>query len=207
MNTLKLKEAERRFLIKYPGAFNHPELQIIAKKHKMDKMIETAQSAFGKSRFSDPQAIADSSVKIVGQSSMVSVFEKPKFRDYVKSFSSEDRKKLADAIKLLLHGDQERGFTALVALLSKGKIAKWPVITALMIYFRPQDEVFIKPTTVKHVIAFFELTGVEYKPAPSYAFYKAYREQLMAMKAMLSPDLAPNNGALSGFLMMSMPAD
>ena len=207
MNKLKLKEAERRFLIKYPGGFSHPELQVIAKKHKMDKMIVAAQSAFGKSRFSDPQAIADSMVKIVGQSSMVSVFEKPKFRDYVKNLSSEDRKKLADAVKLLLHGDQERGFSALVALLSKGKIAKWPIITALLIYFRPQDEVFIKPTTVKNVIAFFELDGVDYNPAPSFAFYKAYREQLMAMKAMLSPELTPNNGALSGFLMMSMPAD
>ncbi len=204
MNVAKLKEAERRFLIKYPGGFLHPELQAIGKKHAMSKRIAFAQEAFAKDRFKQPQHIVDSVITLISQSSVVSLFEKPKFRDYLRTLTGEERQAFVDHLKAMLHGNQAKGFDGMVAVLKRGKIAKWPILTALLIYFRPDSEVFIKPTTAKNVIAFFELDSLHYSPSPSFAFYRDFRESLLAMKARVSPDLAPSNAAFSGFLMMSV---
>lgn len=54
MNTVKLKEAEKRFFSRYPGGFDHPVLKEIVKKHKPDKMHAMALESFAKSRFEDP---------------------------------------------------------------------------------------------------------------------------------------------------------
>lgn len=71
--------------------------------------------------------------------------------------------------------------------------------------YRLQDEVFIKPTTAKGVIAHFELEGLDYKPTPSWDFYQRYRDARLEMKQYVDPSLSPNNPAFSGFLMMTMP--
>ena len=51
-------------------------------------------------------------------------------------------------------------------VLKAGKLAKWSLITICPVYFRPQQEVFVKPTTVKGVIAHFELDELQYRPQP-----------------------------------------
>ena len=89
-------------------------------------------------------------------------------------------------------------------LLAEAKLAKWPLLTAIPFYFRPDTEVFMKPTTVKGVIVAFELEGLRYSPTPSHAFYVTYRDRIMAMKKLLSSDLSPDNAAFCGFLMMSI---
>jgi len=89
-------------------------------------------------------------------------------------------------------------------LLSEYRLAKWPLITVCPIYYRPSVEVFIKPTTVKGVIGYFELEGLKYSPNPTYGFYKAYREQINLMKKELDISLQFDNAAFCGFLMMSL---
>ncbi len=89
-------------------------------------------------------------------------------------------------------------------VLKDGKLAKWSLITIIPIYFRPQIEIFVKPTTAKGVIERFELKSLHYKPAPTWAFYKEYRTIINEMKSNVDPSLAPNNAAFSGFLMMSL---
>ena len=118
--------------------------------------------------------------------------------------NNNDKKELSLALKNLLHGKQEKGFEAFRQILASGKLAKWSLLTILPNYFAPQDEVFVKPTTAKGVIAFFELKGLVYSPSPSWEFYQAYRTAILAMKAKADPSLAPNNAAFGGFLMMSM---
>lgn len=154
MNLSKLKQAERRFLNRYPGGFRHPEMQAIGKKHKIAKLVEFAQAGFKAAAFSDAQAVIDSAVKLVGQSSMVSVFEKPAYRDYLRGLDAEGRRRFAQALKAQLHGDAAWGFAAMTELLGEAKLAKWPLLTAIPFYFRPDAEVFVKPTTVKGVIRF-----------------------------------------------------
>jgi hypothetical protein len=42
-----------------------------------------------------------------------------------------------------------------------------------------------------------------YKPRPTWSFYAGYRDAIARMKAAVSPALAPNNAAFTGFLMMT----
>lgn len=204
MNTFKLKAAEKRFLNRYPGGFQAPEMQAVAKKHKIEKLAAFAQDSFAKGCFKDTSGIIESAIKTVSQSSMVSVFEKPKFRDYVRSLDSTGKQRYADSLKAQLHGAQAKGFETMSALLGEAKLAKWTLLSVIPFYFRPDTEVFIKPTTVKGVIATFELEGLTYNATPSFAFYEKYREHIMNMKAALGPDVGPNNAAFCGFLMMSL---
>lgn len=46
MNTEKLREAEERFLERYPTGFDHPEFEAIRKKHKPEKMRIMAEEFF-----------------------------------------------------------------------------------------------------------------------------------------------------------------
>ncbi|MCG8415164.1 MAG: hypothetical protein MI746_13170, partial [Pseudomonadales bacterium] len=77
-------------------------------------------------------------------------------------------------------------------------------ISVLPVYFRPDDEVFVKPTTAKGVIEHFELEGLVYKPQPSWEFYAAFRDEVLKMKKKVRKSLSPNNAAFTGFLMMAM---
>ncbi len=203
MNIKKLREAEALFLQRYPGGFNSEEMQKIAKKHNVDKLAEFASTALAKKNFANQASILNDIIKIVSRSSMISMFEKPKFRDYVNGLRRDDRACLRDGFQRLLHGNQERGFQEVVDVLSEGKLAKWSLMTICLLYYRPQEEVFVKPTTTKNVIRQFELEGLVYSPRPTWAFYAAYRDAIDAMKAKVDPSLSPNNAAFTGFLMMT----
>ena len=85
MNLKKLKQAEETFLKQYPGGFNNSEMVAIGKKHRMDKMIIMTQEGFSKVNFKTSETIIENMIKIMSRSSMVSVFEKPKFKDFVNS--------------------------------------------------------------------------------------------------------------------------
>jgi hypothetical protein len=199
-----LKTAEAMFLQRFPGGFDDPEMQVIAKRHRMDRMITFAQESFSLSALEDVNKSADNMVKIVSRSSMVSMFEKPKFRDFVGCLSAADREFLVRSLGQLLHGDQQSGFEALVDLMQTEKLAKWSLVSIIPTYFSPNTEVFVKPTTAKNIIAHFEVPDLVYRPLPSWHFYTAYRELINQSKKLVDPGLSPTNAAFSGFLMMAM---
>lgn len=199
-----LKAAEAEFFSIYPEGFDDPEMAAIKKRHKVAKMTEMAHDAFGKDKFGFTQEIVENMIKIVTRSSLISVFEKPKYRDYLRSLDQETKDLLAHGLYLQLHGDSEKGFNLVLDVLTLGKLAKWSLISVIPYYYYPQTEAFMKPTTVKGIVTTFELEGLIYKPRPSYSFYIEYRRQLMEMRKMVSPNLGPDNAAFSGFLMMIM---
>jgi hypothetical protein len=204
MNLEKLKLAEAFFLQQYPGGFSHPEMIAIGKKHPIDRMVAQTSQQLAKDRFAHPAQLLESVSRIVARSSMVSMFEKPRFRDHVNSLSLDDRKALTSAYKTLLHSNrQEAGFNEVLDILADGKLAKWSLMTILLLYKDPQKEVFVKPTTTKKVIEHLELSHLEYRPRPSWAFYDAYRNTINEMKTRVDSSLSPNNAAFTGFLMMS----
>jgi hypothetical protein len=208
MNLSKLRDAEAQFLFRYPGGFENEEMQqVIAKRHNVVKLSEFAATALAKKNFTKPGTLLDDIVKIVSRSSMVSMFEKPKFRDYVNGLARSDREYLLAGYKRLLHGKQEQGFNDVLDVLSEGKLAKWSLMTIHLHHLRPQKEVFVKPTTTKNVIRQFELEDLEYRPRPSWAFYQRYRTVIGEMKDFVDPSLSPNNAAFTGFLMMSTAVD
>lgn len=203
MNIRKLREAEAIFLQRYPEGFASEEMATIGKKHNVGKLVDYAAQALVKKKFVNQGAVLDDIVKIVSRSSMVSMFEKPKFRDYVNGMSRDDREFLAASFKRLLHGKKEKGFSDIVDVLAEAKLAKWSLLTICPMYYRPAEEVFVKPTTTKNVIRQFELKELEYKPRPSWAFYETYRDIINTMKTKVHPSLSPNNAAFTGFLMMT----
>jgi hypothetical protein len=203
VNYEKLRIAEAHFLQSYPDGFADQELEVIGKKHRVDKMTEFAKEVFAKKQFDKPNDFLEKLVKLVSRSSMVSMFEKPKFRDMVNDLNSKDRTVFVAAMKKLYHGNQKVGFTEVVEFLAERKMAKWSLITIGLVYYRPQKDVFVKPTTAKNIVDKLEL-DLEYKPRPSWAFYEDYRAAILDIKERVNPSLTPNNAALTGFLMMTL---
>ncbi len=103
----------------------------------------------------------------------------------------------------MLHGDSEQGFNKVLDILVEGKIAKWSLMTICPLYLKPNEEVFVKPTTAKKIVAEIELP-LEYKPRPSWEFYSAFRSAILEMKSHVDPSIATSNAAFTGFLMMSL---
>ena len=97
MNYMKLKEAEAGFLQRYPDGFADPEMASIKKKHNVNKLTEFAQQSLCRANFNRPELIVESVLKIVSRSSMVSRFEKPKFKNFITSLNSHEKQALADA--------------------------------------------------------------------------------------------------------------
>jgi hypothetical protein len=204
MNLGKLKQAEEAFLQRYPAGFDNPEIVAIRKKkHNVDEMIAFAQQSFATRNFKLPDLIIQNMIKVVSRSSVISVFEKPRFRDFAEALSSEDRKWLSDALEELLHGKEQSGFETILDILKRGKLAKWSLMTICQTYFHPQQAVLVKPTTVKGIIEYFELNNLHYKPTPTWAFYDAYRSTLHEMKSKVDKSLSPSNVAFSWFLLLS----
>jgi hypothetical protein len=204
MNIDKLLQAETDFLMRHPLGFADPALEEIGKKHKMDKMISQTQDLFKKTAFNNSDVILDNWIKMVSRSSMVSLFEKPKFKEFILSLSPKDKQAMVDGLRAQLHGKEEKGFNAILEVMVANKMAKWSLISILPAYFNPQKAVFVKPTTAKGVVAKFELDGLVYKPRPSWEFYQGYKEAINIMKEKVDVNLSPNNAAFSGFLMMTM---
>jgi len=205
LNYQKLKDAEAGFLLRYPGGFADPEMEPIKKKHNVDKLVEFTQQSLTRENFNRPEFITETLVKIVGRSSMVSRFEKPKFRDFIRSLNSHEKQALADSFEKRLYGRQKQsGFEEILGFLSHHRIAKWSIISVVPFYFSPRKEAFVKPTTAKGIISYFEIADLEYKPTPSWAFYRGYVRLLADIKKQVAPSLSPNYAALSGFLMRSI---
>jgi len=207
LNSHKLKQAEADFMSRYPDGFADPEMVKIGKRHPMAKMTALARECFSAKARKNIQQYADDMAKVVGRSSMVSMFEKPKFRDFVKRLAPGERSFMVQAMHDFLHGsNQQAGFEALVELLKTEKLAKWSLVSIIPAYFAPTDEVFVKPTTAKNIIQYFEVSGLVYKPLPTWAFYSAYRDLINEAKTKVDSSLSPSNAAFSGFLMMTMPS-
>ena len=204
MNAGRLRQAESEFLARYPGGFDHPDMVAVGKKHKVPQMIEMTQLAFQEGNFGLPTVIVASLTKVIGRSSLVSVFEKSKFKHFANTLTPMEHEWLVDGLQEQLYGHQQSGFEMVVDLLGTRKLAKWPLISVCPMYFRPDHEVFVKPTTIKTMIDALELHELQYHPAPTWAFYAALRSRINEMKSMVDDSLSPNNAAFTGFLMMTL---
>ncbi len=205
MNIEKLKRAEADFLVRFPDGFADPAMAPIMKKHNVGKLTEFAQANLTRAQFNNPEHIAETLVRIISRSSMVSMFEKPKFRDFVRSLNSHEKEHLAFAFEKRLYGRAKRaGFEEILGMLSHYKLAKWSIISAVPFYFAPKKEAFVKPTTAKGIVAYLEVNEMQYKPRPSWEFYRAYVKLLNEIKKEVQPSISPNYAALSGFLMTTI---
>jgi hypothetical protein len=203
MNIQKLNRLEDGFLTVYKEGFKSTELKELTKKHNLQKQVDNIHKVCSKESFETGLNMYDDLVKIVGRSSVVSVFEKMKFRDLSKEFDLSEKHMLIDAVYELIHGDEELGFNMVVQLLAPYKLAKWPIITIFRSYYYPYTDIFVKPTTVKKIIKYLELEHIEYSSKANYLFYNKYRQYFNILKDNIRNDtVKPNNPAFSGFLRM-----
>ena len=203
MNLNKLKSAEANFLQMFPAGFEDEGLVEVKNRHNLTKMNQLALEVFREENFYVADQFLKGLVKVVSGSSMLSMFEKPKFRDMISSLNSAEKELLTSYYRELFHGDQENAFDAIVDILAFHKMAKWSVVTISMSYYRPESEVFIKPTTTKKIISELGLNLI-YRPRPTWSFYERYREIVLEIKKNVRSSLSPNNAALTGFLMIAL---
>ena len=204
MNLDKLREAEATFLQVYPDGFADPAIEAIRKKHNVDQLVRFTQEHVTRANCNRPHFLADTLVKIVGRSSMISIFEKPRFRDFIRALDSDEKEALARAVEQRLFGRKQQGFETIVDMLARHKIAKWAVISAVPFYFAPRREAFVKPTTARRIVKLLEVEDLHYHATPSWEFYRGFRKLLADIRKEVSPSLSQSNAALTGFLMMSL---
>ena len=203
MNIQKLKEAEAAFLARFPKGFDDPGMAQIRKSHNVEVLADFARTNLN--TFSRPQNLADTVLKIVSRSSMVSRFEKPPFREFLGALDSKDKRRLAEAFrKRLIGGKKREGFEEIVDLLARYKLARWSLVSAVPFYFAPLKEVFVKPTTAKRIVARLDMEDLHYHARPDWAFYDGYRKLILDVKKHVDPSLTPHNAATTGFLMSTL---
>ncbi len=204
MNKGRLMFLEHKFMSAYPQGFESEEMKLVSKKHRLGKISDFVHSTCSKENLLKGLDVVDDLIKVVTKSTMVSVFEKMRFRDLVREFDNNEKLLLVDAIYDNIHGNEEEGFNQLVDLLSPYKLAKWPLITVWRAYYNLNDDVFMKPTTVKKIIQFLELDDIQYIVKPNFELYSKYRVYINTMKKEIDKRLSPNNPAFSGFLMVTI---
>ena len=207
MNLDKLRRAEAGFLAIYPKGFADPAIQPVRRKHNVQQLVRYAGEALTRERCHRPDAVCDAVLAIISRSSMVARFDKPRFRDFVASLGGDERETFAYAVEQRLHGRRAQGFELMRGMLAPFGLARWPVISAAPFYHAPRREAFVKPSTVKRILAWLEVEDLRYHPTPSWAFYRGFQRLLVAIRREVSPSLSPTNAALTGFLMMSLTAD
>ena len=83
-------------------------------------------------------------------------------------------------------------------------LAKWTIISVTPYCINRQSEYFVKPTTTKMIIKYFELKDCIYKPKPSFEFYQNYTKALNEMKVNLHKSLTYDNVAFTSFLKIAI---
>ena len=204
MNLEKLKDVETEFLLQYPSGFQDAKFFPTMKKFDPSKLEEFTKENLKKENFSNPNLIIESFFKIIQKSALVSLFDKLKFRDMFVTLTSYEKDMLSIELYELLHGNQRNGFYGLVEFLSQYSLSKWTIISVILYYNDRQKEYFIKPTTTKNVIKYFEIKDLVYKPTPSFEFYDSYKKILNEMKKNVDKSLHPDNAAFTGFLRIGM---
>ena len=200
MNLEKLKDVESEFLEKFPKGFKDEHFFPTMKKFKPEKLEVFAKEALKIENFSNPNLIVEGFFKTIQKSVMVSLFDKLKLKDMIVSLNSYEKDMLSIEIYELLYGDKKEGFEGLVDFLAEYSLAKWTLISIVPYSLNRQTEYFIKPTTTKNIIKYFELKDCIYKPKPSFDFYENYTKILVEMKENLDDSLTFDNAAFTAFL-------
>jgi len=203
MNVEKLKKLESEFLEIHPDGFKSKEFTKTRKKHNVGKQTTYINEVLTEEYLTKGHKVFKDVAKVVLSSSLVSVFEKMRFRDLAADLTNAEKTRFVKGVSELLYGHEKTGFYMVYTLLKEHRLAKWPIITVYRVYAYPKKDVLMKPTVVKKVIAHLDL-DLKYDSDPSYTLYRKYRTAINKMKKEVALSLRPNNLAFTGFLMMTI---
>ncbi|WP_198306347.1 hypothetical protein [Arcobacter vandammei] len=208
MNIEKLKECEDRFCEYYEKGFEDEKLAKTVKLFNTAKFHEMAKNSFALEKFSNIEQIIQDFFTILLKSPLISFYEGDILKSALKNFTMYEKDMLSIFLQDILYGDfphnLENSFDDFVELLASKNLAKWHIVTLIPYYFSLNKNYFLKPSTTRNIIKYFEIENLKYNSKPSFEFYKAYTNNLLEMKNSVNPKLKDDNGRFTGFLRLSM---
>jgi len=204
MNIEKLKELEDSFFEYYPNGFLDEKLVKVGKIFNTPRFTKMAIDSFEIKNFSDIESICQDFFNILLKSPLISFYEGSTLRNALKSFTNYEKDMLSIYLQDILYSGYKNSFDDFLELLASKNIAKWQIVTLIPYYFAPNNNYFLKPTTTKNIIKYFELENLKYNPKPSLEFYLNYTKQLENMKKHLRKELRDDNARFTGFLRMAL---
>ncbi|MEN3810492.1 hypothetical protein ABH309_08995 [Chromobacterium piscinae] len=181
------------FLARFPGGFQDPDWQTLARRHKNYAKAEAlCQSELTRTKLDTALAsgkLADATHacrQIISLATTVSTFEKIAFRNYMDN--RDLNLPFVQALRDVLHDFGPDSFAAYVDTLAmarmdpKANAAKWPIVSCFLACFDPQRHVCIKPTTVKKVAARLGV-DIHYQSRPNYECYLAVQRMVLDFRS------------------------
>ncbi len=178
--------ADFAFLERFPNGVLDEEWVNLGKKHNGMKLVAQLNEELSKKRFKellknkDYDSICKSALKLLRRASVVSVFEKVAFSNYLEH--EEIKKDFAQSLYKYMHEFNKENFESFILLLARyrseknSNCAKWTVATFFVAYLDPNEFVFIKPTTTKAIAKALDV-DIEYSSYPTFETY----EKVLAM--------------------------
>ena len=174
------------------------------KQFNPEKLEQMTKELLHKDNFAQPDIVCENYVKIISKAAVISFYDKLKLKDAIKDMGMYEKDMFSIALYDILHGNKSAGFDTFVEILSEYKLAKWTLISIVPYFMNRKKEYFIKPTATKDIIRYLELKNVEYKPKPSFKFYKEYKKNLNEIKKNVPKKLTTDNICLTGFLRLGI---
>lgn len=189
------------FLNFFPEGLEDEEFINLSKKHKVNnKIFKTIEDIDIEDFLEEYPPTVKKNIqlitKLVTSCSMVSVFEKMAFKNYIADKRLHET--FLQSLYELLNNCNEDTFMEFARVLGLRKhekncnIAKWPIITFFLMFFNPDQEVFIKPTTIKKVAKLLEY-DIKYEATLNYQTYSLVRDMVTDYKKSSSLCKNENN--------------
>lgn len=182
-----MEPADFAFLQRFPGGLQDELWLSMGKKHKPDNIIKALNTELSKKEMSsnikkkDYKTICDTALKILRRASVISVFEKMAFRNYLEH--EEVQKDFCKALFDFMYNFNEESFRNFTLVLARFKseknsnCAKWTIVSFFKAYQDPNEFVFVKPTTTKAIAKALE-TEIDYSPYPTYNTYMKVHDMI-----------------------------
>lgn len=206
---MEYKEIIKKFKILYPNGFEDEKWKEGEKKYKVEKINSFVDNNISKKIFENyintnqTGKIIELIEKIISLSSVVSVFEKIAFRNFI----NEANNKIIDSFAILLNNmlygkDFEENFDSFSDFLVSNKylgkntnIAKWTLVTSILAHIKRNEEVLIKPNTAKYISKILQ-KPFYYISVPNIITYNDYKKIVMEFKNELEKDFMPRDNMI-----------
>lgn len=194
INKQTAKSIDQMFLTIFPDGLEDQTWNDLGKKHDPTKIFKVLENELSEKELKkllkqkDYETICEVTTKLVKKCTVVSVFEKVAFSNFIAKETSAE---FCNALYNFLYNYSEESFESFVSVLSKHKhsknanAAKWPIISFLKAYQDPNSYVILKPNTVKAVAKALEF-DIEYSPRPNYNTYCKVLEMVKQYQSVSS---------------------
>ncbi len=185
-----MNDVDFAFLRQFPEGLNDETWIELGKKHNMKKVYEIYDTVLSEPNMKKLikekkyKTICEEATNIIKKATIVSVFEKIAFQNFIANEPIHEE--FSKGLYQLLYNFNEESFENMVEILltykgnKNSNACKWPVITGF-VSLRNEDQVFVKPTTVKKIGDFLKV-DIEYKSRPNFNTYNKIRNMVINFK-------------------------